>query len=338
MIAIVPPPRDRDEPDDARAIAPPASADADALDAYSAAVIGALDVVGGAVVSIDVRRARRGNPDGAGSGVVVTPDGFVVTNHHVVDGHRELRVRGPSGEPAPATVIGNDPATDLAVLKADAVAAGTTAHAQLDGKAAVRPGQLVIAIGNPLGFASTVSAGVVSALGRSLRGQGGRLIDGVIQHTAPLNPGNSGGPLVDARGRVVGINTAIIARSQGIGFAVGVETAAWVLGQLLARGRVRRSYLGLGGATRPFDRRLARAHGLTQPTAVEVVSIERDAPAARAGLRDGDLVLRLGARTVRSVDELVRVLRDHPPGTATTLSILRRGQPLDLSITPTEQP
>ena len=311
--------------------------EADALDAYSAAVIGALDVVGGAVLSIDVRRGKRGrDPDGAGSGVVVTPDGFVVTNHHVVDGHRELRVRGPSGEPAPATLIGADPATDLAVLKADLDRAGTTAHAQLDGKAAVRPGQLVIAIGNPLGFASTVSAGVVSALGRSLRGQGGRLIDGVIQHTAPLNPGNSGGPLVDARGRVVGINTAIIARSQGIGFAVGVETAAWVLGQLLARGRVRRAYLGLGGATRPLDRRLARAHGLTATTAVEVMSIEGGTPAALAGLRDGDLVHRLGAHAVRSVDELVRLLRVHPPGAPTTLSVLRRGQPVELDVTPTE--
>jgi S1-C subfamily serine protease len=300
--------------------------------------VGALDGVGGAVVSIDVRRARRGNPDGAGSGVVVTPDGFVVTNHHVVDGHRELRVRGPSGEPAPATVIGIDPATDLAVLKADVVAAGTTTHAHLDGRAAVRPGQLVIAIGNPLGFASTVSAGVVSALGRSLRGGANRLIDGVIQHTAPLNPGNSGGPLVDARGRVVGINTAIIARSQGIGFAVGVETAAWVLGQLLARGRVRRAYLGLGGATRPLDRRLARAHELAQATAVEIVSIESSAPAARAGLRDGDLIVRLGARAIRSVDELVRLLRDHPPGTATTVTILRRGQAKDVAITPAESP
>jgi S1-C subfamily serine protease len=335
VIAVVPrAPADGDGAPSAE----PAGAAPEPLDAYSAAVIGALDVVGGAVVSIDVRRARRGNPDGAGSGVVVTPDGFVVTNHHVVDGHRELRVRGPSGEPAPATVVGVDPATDLAVLKADVGRAGTTAHAQLDGKAAVRPGQLVIAIGNPLGFASTVSAGVVSALGRSLRGQAGRLIDGVIQHTAPLNPGNSGGPLCDARGRVVGVNTAIIARSQGIGFAVGVETAAWVLGQLLARGRVRRSYLGLGGATRPLDRRLARAHGLTQPTAVEVMSIEDAAPAARAGLRDGDLVLRVGAHAIRSVDELVRVLRDHVPGAATTVSILRRGQPLELAITPVETP
>ncbi|HVV84822.1 MAG TPA: trypsin-like peptidase domain-containing protein [Kofleriaceae bacterium] len=346
-IAVVPrAPDDADaEPPSAEPAAPRAADGATAtapatepLDAYSQAVIGALDVVGGAVVSIDVRRGRRGNPDGAGSGVVVTPDGFVVTNHHVVDGQREVRVRGPSGEPAPASVIGVDPHTDLAVLKADVAAAGTTAHAQLDGKAAVRPGQLVIAIGNPLGFASTVSAGVVSALGRSLRGHANRLIDGVIQHTAPLNPGNSGGPLVDARGRVVGINTAIIARSQGIGFAVGVETAAWVLGQLLARGRVRRAYLGLGGATRPLDRRLARAHGLTAATAVEVMSIESNTPAAKAGLRDGDLLHRLGAHAVRTVDELVRLLRDQPPGTPTTVSILRRGQPMELAITPAEAP
>lgn len=308
------------------------------LDAYSQAVIGALDVVGGAVVSIDVRRGRRPGPDGAGAGVVVTPDGFVVTNHHVVDGQREIRIRGPAGEPAPAAVLGVDPATDLALLKADLARAGTTAYAHLDGAAAVRPGQLVIALGNPLGFASTVTAGVVSALGRSLRGARGRLIDGVIQHTAPLNPGNSGGPLVDARGRVVGINTAIIARSQGLGFAVGVETAAWVLGQLLARGHVRRAYLGLGGVTRPLDRRLARAHDLTASTAVEIVSVDAGTPAARAGLRDGDLVHRLGRAPVRTIDELVRALREHPPGAPTTLSVLRRGAALDVAITPTESP
>jgi S1-C subfamily serine protease len=201
----------------------------------------------------------------------------------------------------------------------------------------VRPGQLVVAIGNPLGFASTVSAGVVSALGRSLRGRDNRLIDGVIQHTAPLNPGNSGGPLADARGRVVGINTAIIARSQGIGFAVSAEIAAWVLAQLLARGRVRRSFLGVGGATRPLDRRLARAHNIESPTAVEIMSVDDSSPAARAGLRDGDIVHRIGERAVTSIDELVRAMRDVPPGQPTVLGILRRGQPLAVAVTPIEK-
>ena len=325
-------PRPIDERDD-REVEP----DDDALDAYSRAVTGVVDTLGPAVVSVDVRRGRRGGPDGAGSGVVVTPDGFALTNSHVVAGSRELRVRGASGESASASVVGDDPATDLAVIKVDLAALGPIAVGRVDGATRVRPGQLVVAIGNPLGFASTVSAGVVSALGRSLRGRDNRLIDGVIQHTAPLNPGNSGGPLADARGRVVGINTAIIARSQGLGFAVGAEIAAWVLGQLLARGRVRRGFLGVGGATRPLDRRLARAHGLTAATAVEVMSVDDGTPAARAGLRDGDIVHRLGERAVASIDELVRALRDLPPGQPTALGVLRRGQALTIAVTPIER-
>lgn len=311
--------------------------DDEALDAYSRAVTGVVDTLGAAVVSVDVRRGRRGGPDGAGSGVVVTPDGFALTNSHVVAGSRELRVRASTGESAPAAVVGDDPATDLAVIKVDVASLGPVGVGAVEGNRKVRPGQLVVAIGNPLGFASTVSAGVVSALGRSLRGRDSRLIDGVIQHTAPLNPGNSGGPLADARGRVVGINTAIIARSQGIGFAVGAEIAAWVLAQLLARGRVRRAFLGLGGATRPLDRRLARAHGIDATTAVEVMSVDGDTPAARAGLRDGDIVHRLGDRAVTSIDELVRALRDIPPGQPTALAVLRRGQALTVAVTPVER-
>jgi len=309
----------------------------EALDAYSRAVTGVVDTLGAAVVSVDVRRGRRGTPDGAGSGVIVTPDGFALTNSHVVSGSRELRVRASTGASASAAVVGDDPATDLAVIKVDIAALGAVGVGAVDGGRKVRPGQLVVAIGNPLGFASTVSAGVVSALGRSLRGRDNRLIDGVIQHTAPLNPGNSGGPLADTRGRVIGINTAIIARSQGIGFAVGAEIAAWVLAQLLARGRVRRSFLGVGGATRPLDRRLARAHGIEAPTAVEVMSVDSGTPAARAGLRDGDVVYRLGDRAVPSIDAFVRALRDVPPGQPTTLGILRRGQALTIAVTPVER-
>ena len=311
--------------------------DDEALDAYSRAVTGVVDTLGSAVVSVDVHRGRRGGPDGAGSGVVVTPDGFALTNSHVVAGSRELRVRASTGASAPAAVVGDDPATDLAVIKVDVASLGPVGVGAVEGSRKVRPGQLVVAIGNPLGFASTVSAGVVSALGRSLRGRDSRLIDGVIQHTAPLNPGNSGGPLADARGRIVGINTAIIARSQGIGFAVGAEIAAWVLAQLLARGRVRRAFLGLGGATRPLDRRLARAHGIDAATAVEVMSVDGDTPAARAGIRDGDIVHRLGDRAVASIDELVRALRDVPPGQPTALGVLRRGQALTVAVTPTER-
>ncbi|HEY1813152.1 MAG TPA: trypsin-like peptidase domain-containing protein [Kofleriaceae bacterium] len=300
----------------------------DLLDAYSRAVIGVVERAGPAVVSLEVVGKR--GPAGAGSGFVVTPDGYVMTNSHVASSARELRVRTQQGETVRGHVVGDDPATDLALVRCDAAFA---TYLPIDGSIAPRVGQLAVAIGNPLGFESTVSTGVVSALGRSLRSRTNQLIDGVIQHTAPLNPGNSGGPLLDASARVLGVNTAIIARSQGIGFAVAVETAAWVLGQLLAHGRVRRAYLGIGAARRPLDRRLAYAHGLGA-SAVEVQSVERDSPAARAGLVDGDLIVRFGDAPILGVDELHRVLRDQAAGTATRLAVIRRGQRLDLDITP----
>ncbi len=304
--------------------------DDDAPDAYSRAVISVVERAGPAVVSLELEGKR--GPSGAGSGFVVTPDGYLMTNSHVASGARELRVRTQTGETARGHVMGDDPATDLALVRVDA-AALSGAYLPIDGAIAPRVGQLAVAIGNPLGFESTVSTGVVSALGRSLRGRGNRLIDGVIQHTAPLNPGNSGGPLLDASARVLGVNTAIIARSQGIGFAVAVETAAWVLGELLAHGRVRRAYLGIGAARRPLDRRLAYAHGLGA-SAVEVQSVERDSPAAKAGLRDGDLIIKFGDAAIAGVDELHRVLRERTAGTPTRLGVIRRGQRLDLDITP----
>jgi S1-C subfamily serine protease len=277
---------------------------------------------------------------GAGSGVVVTPDGYVLTNSHVVNGAgrtAEIRVRTAAGAVVPGQVVGDDPATDLAVVKVDPsalpLAGAGPAYVPMDTAARARPGQLVVAIGNPLGFDSTVSTGVVSALGRTLRGRDGRLIDGVVQHTAPLNPGNSGGPLLDARGRLVGINTAIIAMTQGLGFAIGGETATWVLGQILATGRVRRSWLGVGGASRPLDRRLARAHELGQ-RAVEVMSVEPRSPAARAGLVDGDLVVGFAGKTVTSVDDLHRMLRDHAPGLEAVLDVIRRGARISVPIVP----
>jgi S1-C subfamily serine protease len=262
-----------------------------------------------------------------------------MTNSHVVSGQHEIRVRTQAGETIEGRIAGDDPATDLALVRVDPSALGWSPGEQevpyipVDGANAPRVGQLAVAIGNPLGFESTVSTGVVSALGRSLRGKPGRLIDGVIQHTAPLNPGNSGGPLLDGRGRMLGVNTAIIARSQGIGFAIAVETAAWVLGQLLAHGRVRRAWLGIGAIRRPLDRRLAYHHGLGR-AAVEVQSVESNSPAARAGLRDGDLIVKLADTPIGGIDELHRAMRTWSAGTPATLVIIRRGVSISLEITP----
>lgn len=327
-VGRAPPPRIVVE-DHTRALAE----DATLLDAYSRAVTGVVDRAGAAVISLEVRAKRGGHPGGAGSGFIVTPDGYALTNSHVVHGTRVLRVRTPAGDTVEGQVVGDDPATDLAVIKLDAAMLGPAPYLPIDGALAPRVGQLAVAIGNPLGFESTVSTGVVSALGRSLRGKGGQLIDGVIQHTAPLNPGSSGGPLLDGAGRVIGINTAIIARSQGIGFAIAVETGAWVLGELLAHGRVRRAWLGLGALRRPLDRRLAYHHGLGG-AAVEVRSIEAGGPAARAGLRDGDLLVRFGDVPLDSVDDLHRLLRGAPDGRAIRLGVIRRGARIDVDITP----
>ena len=315
------------------------------LDAYSRAVVDVVERAGAAVVSIEV--GGRFRPGGAGSGFVVTPDGYVMTNSHVVSGQPKIRVRTPAGETVDGQLMGDDPATDLALVRVDSSALGTPvahpkgagspggslAYLPIDGANVPRVGQLAVAIGNPLGFESTVSTGVVSALGRSLRGKGGRLIDGIIQHTAPLNPGNSGGPLLDGRGRVLGVNTAIIARSQGIGFAIAVETAAWVLGQLLQHGRVRRAWLGVGAIRRPLDRRLAYHHGLGA-AAVEVQSIESNSPASRAGLRDGDLIVTFADTPINGVDELHRALRAWPAGKLAALAVIRRGVRMTLDITP----
>jgi S1-C subfamily serine protease len=263
-----------------------------------------------------------------------------MTNSHVVQSARQLKVRTSGGETVDARVVGDDPATDLALIRVDASALATSAavpYLAVDGALAPRVGQLAVAIGNPLGFESTVSTGVVSALGRSLRGRGNRLIDGVIQHTAPLNPGNSGGPLLDTKGRVIGVNTAIIARSQSIGFAIAVETASWVLSQLLAHGRVRRAWLGIGAARRPLDRRLAYHHGLGA-AAVEVQSVEPGSPAAKTGLIDGDLLVRFADKPIESVDELHKALRTWEPNKPVRLGVIRRGARVDLDITPALAP
>jgi S1-C subfamily serine protease len=306
--------------------------DADALDAYSRAVIGVVEKVGPAVVSIAAARAgRRGEGRGEGSGVVLAPDGYVLTNSHVVHGARELEVSFTDGRSFKARLVGEDPATDLALVR---IAAPDLPHVSLGSSATLRPGQLVIAIGNPLGFQSTVSAGVVSALGRSLRGRDGRLIENIVQHTAPLNPGNSGGPLVDSRGRLVGVNTAMIPHAQGLFFAVPVSTVTWVVPKLMADGTVKRGYLGVAGRMRPLDRRLARVHGLTQPSGVEVMNVEVGSPAAKAGLREADILIRVDGESVTSVDDLHRLLTKWTPGSEVEIGLLRRVDKLSLRVIP----
>jgi S1-C subfamily serine protease len=306
------------------------------LDAYSRAVTTVVDTVGPAVVNITAGKPAavgHGDPVGTGSGVVITPDGYILTNHHVVQKAHSLTVQFTDGRRSEATRVGEDPATDLAVIRAHT---SDLAYASLGDSDRLQAGQLVIAIGNPLGFQSTVSTGVVSALGRALRSQQGRLIESVIQHTAPLNPGNSGGPLVDSRGRVVGINTAIIAMAQGIGFAVPANTARWVVSQLLSHGRVRRAFLGIGGRERPLERRLARFHQLDTERAVEVLASDPDGPASRAGLRKGDLVVAINGEPVGTVDDLHRFLSDWPVAESVTLTVIRGTDQLDLRVIPGE--
>jgi S1-C subfamily serine protease len=279
----------------------------------------------------EAERAR----GGAGSGVVVTPDGYLLTNEHVVQKVSQARVTFVDGRSVPASVAGRDPATDLAVLRAQAAA---LPYAQLAPEQRLRAGQLVVAVGNPFGFESTVSAGVVSALGRSLRSRQGRLIEGVVQHSAALNPGNSGGPLVDARGRVAGINTAIIAMAQGIGFAIPAATAQWVLTEILTQGRVRRAWLGVAARDRPLDVRLVRALELASPRAVEILSRESAGPAAQADLQPGDLIVAVNAEAVDGIDTLHRLLGRVPPGSELRLQIVRRTQRLTVALTAREPP
>lgn len=306
--------------------------DVDLLDAYSKAVITVVEAVGPAVVSISAGKTVPNNlpdPMGAGSGVLVAPDGYILTNHHVVEKADLLRVTLTDGTSVGAVFVGSDPPNDLAVIRAEG---GGMPYATLGDSSLLRAGQLVIAMGNPFGFQSTVSTGVVSALGRGLRSREGRLIENVIQHTAPLNPGNSGGPLVDSRGRVVGINTAIIAIAQGIGFSIPADTARYVISQLLTHGRVRRGYLGISARQRPLDRRLVRYHNLSFDTAVEVISLDPSAPAAAGGLRAGDVIVMLNGQGVRSVDDIHRLLAEEEFGAAIRLAILRGKDMLELPV------
>jgi S1-C subfamily serine protease len=331
-------------PDDTRSDGGPADGEPEGrpldehelLDAYSHAVVSVVDTVGPSVVSIGVNtRGRRPETRGAGSGVVISSDGYVLTNSHVVHEATALEVSLTDGRKFSASLVGEDAATDLAIVQVDAPALPA---ARLGQSARLRVGQLVIAIGNPFGFQSTVSAGVVSAIGRSLRSMTGRLIDDIIQTDVALNPGNSGGPLVDSRGRVVGINTAVFAMAQGISFAVPIDTATLVIPQLLARGRVVRAYLGFGGQSRPVDRRLVRALGLPRERAIEIVSVEAGTPAVGAGLHGGDLVVAIDDRPVQSVDDVHRLLSAATIGREMRIELVRDARRLEVRVVPAEAP
>jgi S1-C subfamily serine protease len=315
--------------------------DAALLDAFSRTVIDVVEHAGPAVVGIR-RGGREHDPDnpfapalGSGSGVIVTPDGYLLTNDHVVRGASRLDAVLSDGTSIEARIVGEDPDTDLALLR---LARGGLPAATLGDSQGLRVGQLVVAIGNPLGLQATVTAGVISALRRTLRGVSGRLIEDVIQTDAALNPGNSGGALVDSAGRVIGITTAIIGGAQGICFAVPIDTAKWVVPELLHEGRVVRGYLGLAGQTQPFDRRLGRRLGLALPAGVLVASVAERGPAAAAGLHPGDLILAMDGDPTPSVDAVHKLLGRQAIGRTVTLRVLREGRLMDMQATVAGRP
>jgi len=311
------------------------SSDAELLDAYSNAVISVADKVGPAVVRVQTRSGN-GRPGGVGSGVVIAPDGLVLTNSHVVNGAKEVRLADAEGRLMQARTLGEDCDTDLALLRADS--ARDLPSASLGDSKQLKRGQLVVAIGNPLGFESTVTAGVISALGRSLRARTGRLIEDVIQTDAALNPGNSGGPLVSSRGEVIGINTAVIMGAQGICFAVASNTAQFVLSELIQHGRVRRGYIGVSGQTAAVPRRIARAAEIDNAAGAMITALEPDGPAARAGLMTLDIIVRAGGEPVTGVDDLIRLLNSERIGRKLAIDVLRRGALRRFAVTPSEQP
>jgi S1-C subfamily serine protease len=312
--------------------------DSELLDAYSRTVVSAVARVAPAVVNIDVKqrvsgRRREREVAGNGSGFVITPDGFILTNSHVVHEASTITVNLPDGREYPGQLAGDDPDTDLAVIRVDAP---QLRHVRLADSENLRVGQLVIAIGNPLGFEASVTAGVISALGRSMHTQSGRLIDNIIQTDAALNPGNSGGPLVNSAGEVVGVNTAMIRPAQGICFAIASNTAKFVAGWLIKDGKIRRSYIGVAGQNVPIHRRIVRFYGLPLDTAVLVVSIEKNSPAERAGLREGDLIIAFNGQPIGSVHELHKVLVGDQINVSANLTIIRHTEKLELSILPAE--
>jgi len=302
------------------------------LNDFSAAVTAVVDVVTPAVVSLIVKSGQgKTLRQGAGSGVIIAPDGYILTNSHVVHDAVKIDATLDDGRTLDACLIGEDPATDLAVIR---VLASGLPFSALGDSSKLHVGQLVIAVGNPMGFDSTVSQGIISSLGRSLRSIDGRLIENVIQHTAPLNPGNSGGPLVDSRGRVLGINTAIIAMAQGIGFAIPSRTAEFVLTQLFTYGKVRRGYLGIGGRQRPLNRRMVKYFHLEATSSVEVLHVEKGGPAHQAGIRTGDLIVKIGGSATASVDDLHRFLTEWPASEPVELTLIRRLEMISVQVTP----
>jgi S1-C subfamily serine protease len=331
------------EPQDTRAAQITQDSDDDLLDAYSRAVVSAAEKVSPSVVNIELHKQLRGrqttdprrSPEmqGSGSGFIFTPDGFVLTNSHVVHQTTRIEVTLADGRHLLADLVGDDPDTDLAVIR---INAPNLVPASLGDSRAVRVGQLVIAVGNPYGFQCTVTAGVVSALGRSLRARSGRLIDNIVQTDAALNPGNSGGPLVTSRGDVIGVNTAVILPAQGLCFAVAIDTAKFIAGLLIKEGKIRRSYLGVAGQNVPLLRRLVRFHRLPVESGVLVISIENHSPAQQAGLREGDVIVEYDGRPITSIDDLHRLLTQHHPGVRSSLTIIRHADKLKLDIVPEE--
>jgi len=327
--------------------APGDPADGELLDAYSRAIVEAVKKISPSVVGVGVHRGPRelrqantpvsphGNGGGSGSGFVLTPDGYVLTNSHVVHGMGRVEVTLPDGESYTAEPVGDDPDSDIAIVW---ISAPDLVPAVLGDSRKVRVGQLVIAAGNPYGFHASVTAGVVSALGRSLRAPTGRLIDNVIQTDAALNPGNSGGPLVDSRGEVIGVNTAMIMPAQGLCFAIAINTAKFVAGKLINEGRVRRSYIGVAGQTIPLQRRTVRYHEIGVESGVLVLGVESRGPADTAGVREGDIIVAFDGEPISDIDALHRLLSDEKIGVRCVVTIIRRGRKLDVEIEPAESP
>jgi S1-C subfamily serine protease len=313
--------------------------DNELLDSYSNTVTSAVAKVAPAVVNIRVHKARqegqRGQEGGgSGSGFVIAPDGFILTNSHVVHGADKMEVTLADGEVFPATLVGEDPESDLAVIRINSAAQLSYAH--LGNSKTIRVGQIAVAIGSPYGFQRTVTAGVVSALGRSMRSQSGRSIDNVIQTDAALNPGNSGGPLVNSRGDVIGVNTAVILPAQGICFAIASNTAEFVAAWLIMEGRIRRSWIGVMGQDAPIHRRVVRFHRLGAEQGVLVAGTEAGSPASRAGLREGDVIVAFAGEPVSGIDDLHRHLVAKSIGIPTMLTVIRLTEKLDLVVTPEE--
>ena len=318
----------------------PVDGDEQLLDAYSAAVTQAAEKIAPAVVNIETRSpASPDNPGpeqrrgGSGSGFIFTPDGFILTNSHVVHNSGSIEVALSDGQRFSAQLVGDDPDSDLAVVR---IHAPNLVAAEMGDSSTIRVGQLAIAVGNPYGFQFTVTAGVVSALGRSLRSRSGRLIDNVIQTDAALNPGNSGGPLVTSQGKVIGVNTAIILPAQGICFAIAVNTAKFVAARLIRDGKIRRSYIGVAGQNVPLPRRVVRFYNLPVESGVMVMSAEQGSPAEKAGLQEGDIVVGYGSQPIAQIDDLHRLLTDEQVGVSVPLTVLRRWEKSTVNISPEE--